>query len=199
MPFVCLVRRVLVFVHGGFLDRIQANFAPPILIAYETARGKKRGMSIRYLTGDATAPITEGNKVIVHICNDIGKWGKGFVVAVSKRWPGPEEAYREAFTCPAPPQLGEVQLIDVAHDITVANIIGQHGVRSPRSKAPAPIRYPAVRQGLEKVAAFAKSRNASVHMPRIGCGLAGGSWDEIEPIIGETLVSEGVVVFVYDF
>lgn len=71
-------------------------------------------MSIRYVEGDATAPITEGNKVIVHICNDIGKWGKGFVVAVSKRWPGPEKAYREAFSGSAPTQLGEVQFIDVA-------------------------------------------------------------------------------------
>jgi len=32
--------------------------------------------TINYTTGDATDPITEGNKIIVHICNDIGGWGK---------------------------------------------------------------------------------------------------------------------------
>ncbi len=34
--------------------------------------------AIVYLKGDATQPKTEGNKIIAHICNDIGGWGKGF-------------------------------------------------------------------------------------------------------------------------
>ena len=36
-------------------------------------------------------------------------------------------------------------------------------------------------------------------MPRIGCGLAGGKWEEIEPIIERTLATAGVEVTVYDF
>lgn len=40
---------------------------------------------IQYKKGDATNPIDNGNKVIVHICNDIGAWGKGFVMAISKK------------------------------------------------------------------------------------------------------------------
>jgi hypothetical protein len=51
---------------------------------------------------------------------------------------------------------------------------------------------------LKKVAAFAKENNASVHMPRIGCGLAGGAWDKMEPIIEEALIKEGITVTVYD-
>jgi hypothetical protein len=35
-------------------------------------------------------------------------------------------------------------------------------------------------------------------MPRIGCGLAGGQWSEIEPIIERTLLAAGVEVYVYD-
>jgi O-acetyl-ADP-ribose deacetylase (regulator of RNase III) len=50
---------------------------------------------ITYLKADPTKPATAGNKIIVHICNDIGGWGKGFVMAVSKRWPEPEKQYRE--------------------------------------------------------------------------------------------------------
>lgn len=41
--------------------------------------------TITYLKGDATNPQSEENKIIAHICNDIGGWGKGFVVAISKR------------------------------------------------------------------------------------------------------------------
>jgi O-acetyl-ADP-ribose deacetylase (regulator of RNase III) len=45
---------------------------------------------ISYLQGDATSPQAKGNKIIAHICNDLGRWGKGFVLAISKRWPEPE-------------------------------------------------------------------------------------------------------------
>ena len=37
---------------------------------------------------------------------------------------------------------------------------------------------------------------ASVHMPRIGCALAGGRWSIMEPIITKALA--GQEVFVYD-
>jgi hypothetical protein len=36
-------------------------------------------------------------------------------------------------------------------------------------------------------------------MPRIGCGLAGGSRPEVELIINESLVAAAVPVHVYDF
>lgn len=31
-------------------------------------------MDIMYIKGDATSPIAPNNKVITHICNDIGGW-----------------------------------------------------------------------------------------------------------------------------
>jgi hypothetical protein len=34
---------------------------------------------IAYLIGDTKAPTTPGPKMIVHVCNDISAWGKGFV------------------------------------------------------------------------------------------------------------------------
>ena len=35
-------------------------------------------------------------------------------------------------------------------------------------------------------------------MPRIGCGLAGGKWEEIEPIIIRQLCEKDIAVYVYD-
>ena len=49
---------------------------------------------LKIIKGDATSPQAKGVKIIAHICNDRGGWGKGFVVAISRRWPEPEEAYR---------------------------------------------------------------------------------------------------------
>jgi O-acetyl-ADP-ribose deacetylase (regulator of RNase III) len=154
-------------------------------------------LAIQYLVGDATRPAGDGAKIIVHVCNDIGKWGRGFVLAVSRRWPEPERLYKASFKSSAPPPLGDVQFVAVGEDITIANVIGQHGI-ALRSGGTPPVRYDAIRLGLEAVAKRAASQHATVHMPRIGCGLAGGEWAEVERIITSTLVAAGVHVFVYD-
>ncbi|PIF43847.1 O-acetyl-ADP-ribose deacetylase (regulator of RNase III) [Chryseobacterium sp. 52] len=153
---------------------------------------------IQYLKGDATNPKAEGNKIIAHICNDIGGWGKGFVVAVSKRWKQPEKEYREWFKNGGNFNLGEIQMVQTEKDIWVCNMIGQHKIMT-NSNGVQPIRYEAVEECLEKLANEALKFNAEVHMPRIGCGLAGGKWEEIEPIIERTLLRNDISVYVYDF
>ena len=153
---------------------------------------------IHYLKGDATAPVAEGNKIIVHVCNDVGGWGKGFVMAISKRWKEPEQDYREWYRTKNNFGLGEVRFVKVEEDLWVANLVGQHKLNKDENNMP-PIRYEAIADGLRKVSGFAASIKASVHMPRIGCGLAGGTWDKIEPLILQSLTSENIIVNVYDF
>lgn len=154
---------------------------------------------ITYLKGDATSPQAKGEKIVCHICNDLGGWGKGFVLAISKRWPEPEKDYREwhRFRAKNDFALGKVRFIDVGNYITIANMVGQRGMKTG-SNGP-PIRYDAVKSCLSIVAREAVAKNASIHMPRIGCGLAGGKWEKIEPIIIEELTSKDIKVFVYDF
>jgi O-acetyl-ADP-ribose deacetylase (regulator of RNase III) len=155
--------------------------------------------SITYLKGDATAPKATGNTIVAHICNDIGKWGKGFVLAVSRRWSSPEKQYREWYQDRENNNfaLGNIQIVQAEKSIWIANMIGQHGIKSA-SKIP-PIRYDALEQCLSHLANAAMELEASVHMPRIGCGLAGGKWECIEPLIEEQLCKRSVSVFVYDF
>lgn len=160
--------------------------------------GKRGKFDIRYVKGDATRPYSRNNKMIVHICNDVGGWGRGFVMALSKRWSKPEAEYRTWYASQEGFALGEVQFVEVDEDLWVVNMIGQHKLKKSPDGQP-PIRYDAVEKGLAKVAAKALELDASVHMPRIGCGLAGGSWDQIEPLIEKTLVAAGVMVTVYDF
>ena len=154
---------------------------------------------IRYIKGDATMPV-DRPAIIVHICNDVGRWGSGFVMALSQRWKRPEAAYRqwhkEGFLDETFFSLGEIQMICVDTDLWVANMIAQSGTRSKRNKKP--LRLDALRTCLEKVAEKAKELDASVHMPRIGCDRAGGTWKEVGPIVEETLV-ELPVVTIYDF
>lgn len=169
-------------------------------------------MPIEYVTGDATRPQGSGPKVICHCCNDMGKWGSGFVLALNARWPGIERLYREWHRNGASPEvhsidgttggrtvefeLGRAQLVQVETDVWVANIIGQH--RTINDGERTPIRYSALTSGLAQVALFCKSITATAHMPRLGAGLARGKWERIEPIIDVTLVDRGVAVTVYD-
>jgi O-acetyl-ADP-ribose deacetylase (regulator of RNase III) len=155
-------------------------------------------LALSYVQGDATSPQAAGPKVIAHVCNDLGGWGKGFVVAVSRRWPEPERDYRAWHRGRAGNDfgLGAVRVIQVRPDIWVANMIGQHGMRTG-SKGP-PIRYDAVDRGLATLADHAERLGASVHLPRIGAGLAGGRWERIEPMIIERLCARDIPTTVYD-
>jgi O-acetyl-ADP-ribose deacetylase (regulator of RNase III) len=153
--------------------------------------------NIAYVKGDATDPNGEGDKIIAHVCNDIGGWGRGFVLALSKRWPQPENEYKKWYKSNENFALGEVIFVQVEKNIWVANMIGQRDIKPDKDGNP-PVRYEAIGKALSKVAAFATEKKASVHMPRIGCGLAGGTWDKMEPVIIKELVEKDVPVTVYD-
>ena len=146
-------------------------------------------MEILYIKGDATAPIGSGVKVITHICNDIGGCGKGFVLALSKKWKMPEEAYRQWYKSQEEFTLGAVQFVNVENELYVANMIGQHGI------------YKDIFLVVLTIGGschFGNGHKASVHMPRIGCGLAGGKWELMEQIIKEELITKEIAVTVYD-
>ncbi|MFJ4782410.1 macro domain-containing protein [Streptomyces sp. NPDC088794] len=153
---------------------------------------------IIYTRGDATVPSVKGVKVIAHVCNDIGGWGKGFVLALSRRWPEPEAAYRTWHRDRAKNDfgLGAAQFVQVERYLWVANMVGQRGTRTGSKGVP--VRYEAIDTALGKLADKALELDASVHMPRIGCGLAGGKWSRVEPLITERLVTRGIRVTVYD-
>lgn len=146
---------------------------------------------IQYVKGDATEPQGEGNKIIVHVCNDIGAWGAGFVLAISKKWYAPEMAYRRNKNR----KIGSVDFIRVENDIIVANMIAQNGVGRDDKGNP-PINYAALRIALNKANQHAWETGSTIHMPRIGCGLAGGDWNVVEKIIKNVMT---VPVTVYDF
>ena len=158
---------------------------------------------INYIVGDATIPKVSGNKIICHICNDVGAWGKGFVLSLSKQYPKTEEAYRLWSKQKDPYseknfELGEVQFVKCGSDLVVANMIAQKGIKSNNNSIP-PIRYEALRSCLKTVSYNAPKINASIHMPRIGCGLAGGKWEIIEKIIIEEMIQDkNLDVYVYD-
>jgi O-acetyl-ADP-ribose deacetylase (regulator of RNase III) len=72
---------------------------------------------------------------------------------------------------------GECVVAQVQKDLWIISMVGQHGL------GPTSLQHNWLGAALHNLAANAIQYNASVHMPRIGCGLAGGSWEDVEPLI----------------
>lgn len=154
---------------------------------------------IRYLTGDATDPKPATDDpaerfLIMHICNDVGVWGAGFVLDLSKRWREPEQAFRAGTLL-----LGSMQLIRVRDFLGrtyVANLVAQHGLRSQSN--PRPLLYTRLRQCLIALNDYIENdtqRFTTIHAPRLGTGLAGGEWLTVEKILNEVMYHRNITIY----
>jgi hypothetical protein len=109
------------------------------------------------------------------------------------KWAKAQEEFRNWFG--QRQRLGEVHFCQVEDGVEIATMVSQRGYGP--SDLPR-IRYAALEAGLESVSARAQETSASVHMPRIGCGQAGGSWILVEELINSSLIAANVSVTVYD-
>lgn len=144
---------------------------------------------IHYVKGNALEPIGEGLKVIIHCCNNIKKWGSGFVVEISKKWKAPENFYRQHQSM----ELGTCAFVPVEEDLIVCNMIGQRGIKHKNN--PHPIEYPSLGLCLQEVNKFCEENNATIHGPRFGADRAGGKWDLIELIIQANIPNIPVTIY----
>lgn len=152
--------------------------------------------SIDYLKGDATQPRGTGHRFLLQIVNDQAlTWGGGFSLVVRKKWPAVHDAFHAWVMNRENLKLGKLHVASAEENLLVLSMIAQHGYGpSPRPR----IRYVALRKCLSAVGDLATESHATVHMPRIGCGQAGGSWDVVSELVTDALCNKGTKVFVYD-
>ncbi|HBI42715.1 MAG TPA: hypothetical protein DDY78_07645 [Planctomycetales bacterium] len=152
---------------------------------------------ITYLRGDATRPRGLGLRIICHVVNDkTPRWGGGFALGVRRGFSDVQqdfmswaEQHADLFT------LGNAQLCNVDDTLAIFSMICQKGYGSSRTPR---VRYAAMKTCLDRLGDIAVTSAASIHMPRIGCGQAGGAWDIVSELIDESLCSRGISVTVYD-
>ncbi len=152
---------------------------------------------ITYVRGDASRPRGSGPRILAQIVNDSAfTWGGGFSLAVREKWPVAQKAFRAwAEQERRNLRLGNVHVGDVDESLAVASMIAQHGFGpSPKPR----IRYMALKACLERLGNVAAERSATVHMPKIGTGQAGGSWNIVREFVQEAVCAHGVKVFVYE-
>ncbi len=155
-------------------------------------------MPVTHKPGDATLPDPDGRPTIIaHVVNDVGAWGRGFVVALAKRYPQVRTAYRKHWGVF---KLGDVQWAGPGGPLAplqIANMFAQRGVTGPLPR----VRYGPLRRCLREVfggwLGGAAVTGAVVHMPRVGCGLGGGDWPTVRCIIEDTAAETGADVVVF--
>jgi Zn-dependent peptidase ImmA (M78 family) len=160
-------------------------------------RGISRKYRIKYLIGDASEPRSAGKRMIVQIVNDKALiWGAGFSRQLRKKWPRAQAEFRGwALARKQEFKLGGVHMVRIDESTTLASVVAQHGYGPsdhPR------IRYSALSESLRTVSERAVAIGAAIQMPRIGTGLAGGSWEIVEEIIEDSLCRLGLSVTVCD-
>ncbi len=158
------------------------------------AERRPAGVGISYVDGDATQPRGQAPRIIAHVVNDkTSNWGgRGFAVALRQRWPQAQEQFGS--WAGGKPTLGSSHLAELADGIYAFSMVAQHGYGpTPQMR----LRYGALEHGLSELGRIAADLGASVHMPLIGTGYAGGDWGTVKELIYAEICGRGIEVTVY--
>ena len=138
-------------------------------------------------------------QLLAHGCNCSGGFGSGVAGQIAKEFPMARREYL-AYHEIGGTVLGNVQFVDVLPhnkkvDKFIANCMTQQRYGNAARTGKVYCDYQAIRTALEEVKEFASLNNLVVGMPKIGCGLAGGSWSRVNKIIQETFVDWPATIY----
>lgn len=131
--------------------------------------------------------------VIVNPCNCQHNMGAGLALQIATQFPEAKQA-DDNFVNPSMGDFSWAKILSL--DLTVYNLYSQFWYGKPyghRYALDSQIynfdtqknRYRAIKRGLNKINKLCAGKMVGV--PKIGCGLAGGNWNVVMPIIEEEL------------
>lgn len=166
-----------------------------VLVRFNESREDRH--PIKFVHGNVLDPRGQGLKILCQVVNDrAAKWGGGVARQAAKKFPDAEVDFSlKIRNVPRSERLGSAVFTEGDEEIIIASLVAQDGYgpsKSPR------IRYAALEQSLTVVTARAIDDGASIHMPRIGMGEAGGEWSIISEMIENVMVRAGLPVTIYD-
>lgn len=173
---------------------------PRVLALIEPSDGRQSEPNLIFVSADLLTEVGDGPVVFAHVVSDsVRGWSRfGVAGALSKAFPDFAGAYRAwTLSDSAHLTLGSVHLVDRLIDgrsVTVASIVAQAGFgRASHDR----LQYDALDTALQKVREEAAKRRATVHVPRLGAGQAGGRWDRVEDLLVTDLARQEVQVVVH--
>lgn len=180
--------------YDGIKDDLDFSFSTEITekefetIWSQTISAQDKEYHLHYHSGNAATPI-HSSMLIIHIVNGLGKWGKGFVLSLSKNYPNAKKSYLLWSKNIQTFKLGNVDFceVDPNERIYVGNMLAQQDIRKNKNDHNQYVDYAELKHCLLKVADFALVNRLSIQCPLIGTGLSGGEWDIISKIILDTI------------
>lgn len=153
--------------------------------------------TLDFVHGNVLNPVGIEPRIICQLVNDQARvWGGGVARSAAQRYPDAQRQFSRWFMQTTKHErLGRVHFANTDANIIIASLIAQEGYGASATPR---IRYAPLEQCLLTVSDYALAHKSSVHLPRIGAGQSGGSWDTVEEIIRDTLIAKGVRVTVYD-
>lgn len=144
--------------------------------------------------------------ILVHGCNALGVMGAGVALLIRNKYPDVFRTYSD-YHAEAGLRLGEIITVgsskapimtqplaygqvhslsaQLPERLIVVNAITQESVA--RAAGELVVSYDSIFACFAQVRLLARTTGLGVHFPLIGCGLAGGDWEVVEPLIEAAL------------
>lgn len=143
---------------------------------------------VKYVKGDLFETHCD---IIAHGVNCRGIMGSGVARTIKEKYYKAYNAYRDKYEEDGW-WLGEIQPVSQNDGKYVVNCSTQN-YYMPRDIVHAD--YDAIEKCMFKLKMFAKEKNLSIAIPKIGAGLAGGDWNIIEDILNEVFNDYDITVY----
>lgn len=177
------------------------NKLPRIMALLEAEPSNFPIPGAEYVSADILDFERTGEPVIIaHVVSDSARsWSRrGVANRLSTALPNTAQTFRAwAIADASNLRLGNTHSVTRELDgetLVVISMVAQEGF-GPRWESR--LRYDALKVCLQRVADIALSMKATVHLPRIGSGQAGGRWDYVERLISSELATRGIRVVVH--
>jgi O-acetyl-ADP-ribose deacetylase (regulator of RNase III) len=153
-------------------------------------------MRFKEIQGDLFADLSSCD-AIIHGCNCFHTMGAGIARLIKAKFPGAYEEDKKTKYGDID-KLGNYSVYNLRNspiDPIVFNAYTQYQFGTDKQYA----NYAAIELALLKINHYMSidpfPNGNVIHMPRIGCSLAGGDWNIVRPIVEKTLVDCNVKVF----
>lgn len=147
---------------------------------------------IKYTLGSI---LNCNQKVLVHGCNNLGVMGSGVAKQIRAKWPYAYESYNLQFKIFGLP-LGSIIPVPTSDGKIIVNAITQDGFGKDGKQY---VSYDAIAKCFDKINVNAAEvwNVTEIAYPRIGAGLGGGNWVEIERLLSASATNYTPVVYDY--
>lgn len=125
---------------------------------------------------------------LIHVVNNKNVMNAGVAKVISRKWPQVKEDYHAYFAIHSNTSLlGQIIMTHVGEGQYILSMIAQDGYGNDGKRY---LQYDALEQCLAQAKRISTQLNIPLYAPfKMGCGLAGGNWELVLPMLNESNVT----------